>query len=52
MSTQKERKVKGGTKEPGKKFQTKEEDKNISFKFYVQVLVLVITEKQIQLCKH
>ena len=42
MSTRKERRVKRGTKERQKMFQTKEENENISFNFYLEVLVLVI----------
>ena len=38
-----------GTKEREKVFQMKEENENISFNFYLQVLVLVKTEMQIQL---
>ena len=37
------------TKERGKTSQMKEENENISFKFYLQVLVLSITEMRIQL---
>ena len=40
-----------GTKEQRKIFQTKE-GKNISFNFYLQVLVLFITDTQIQLYKY
>ena len=45
MSTWKERRVKSGTKEPS--FQIKEDNENIAFNFYLQVLVLVITEIQL-----
>ena len=40
------------TRERGKYFQMKEENRNISFKFYLQVLDLAKTEMQIQLCKY
>ena len=43
MSTQKGRRGEKGTMEQGKHFQMKEENENISFKFYMQVLVLIIT---------
>ena len=49
MSTRKGRRRMRGTKERGKIFQTKEENENISFNFYLQFLGLVITEMQIQL---
>ena len=49
MSTRKGRREKSGTKEGGKIFQMKEENKTILFYFYRQVLVLVKTEMQIQL---
>ena len=52
MSTQKRRRGKRGTKERGKVFQMKQENENISFNFYLQTLVLVITEKQIPLYKY
>ena len=52
MSTRKGRKGKRGTKERGKKFKMKEENENVSFNFYLQVLVLVIKEMQIQPCKY
>ena len=45
------RRRKRRTKEQGKIFQTTEENENLSFNFYLQVLVLVKTEMQIQLCK-
>ena len=50
MTTRKERRGKRGTKTPRRKnFQIKEENENISsFNFYLQVLVLVITEMQMQ----
>ena len=47
-----EEEEKRGTKEQGKIFQMKEENRNISFSFYQRVLVLVKTEIQIQLCKY
>ena len=49
MAFRKARKGKRGTKDPGKNFQMKDEDENISINFYLQVLVLVITEIQTQL---
>ena len=52
MSTQNGRRGKCGTMKRGKTFQMKEENENISFNFYLQVLVLVKTEMQIQLRKH
>ena len=52
MSTRNGGRGKRGTKEQGKNFQMKEENENISFNFYLQVLVLVKTEMQIQLCKY
>ena len=52
MSTQKRRRRKRITRERGKYFQMKEENRNISFKFYLQVLDLAKTEMQIQLCKY
>ena len=52
MSTRKGRIGKRRTKERGKVFQMKEENENISFNFYPQVLVLVRTEMQIQLRKY
>ena len=51
MSTRKGRRGKRRTKKRGKNFQMKEENENISFNFYLQVLVLFKTEMQIQLCK-
>ena len=51
MSTRKGRR-KRGKKEQGKIFQMKEKNENILFNFYLQVLVLVKTEMQIQLCKY
>ena len=51
MSTQKGRRGKCGTKEREKLFQMKEENENFSLNFYLQVLLLVKTEMQIQLCK-
>ena len=51
MSTWKGRREKSGTKERGKIFQMREENKTILFYFYGQVLVLVKTEMQIQLCE-
>ena len=44
MSTRKGRIGKRGTKELGKVFQMKDENENISFNFYSQVLVLVGTK--------
>ena len=52
MSTRKGRIGKRGKKEPGKVFQMKDENENISFNFYSQVLVLVRTKMQIRLCKY
>ena len=49
MSTQKGRRIKHGTKEQVKIFQMKEENQSISFNCYWQLLVLVITEMQMQL---
>ena len=46
VSTRKEGRGKRGTKEQEKFVQIKEENKSISFNFYLQVLVLVITEMQ------
>ena len=51
MSTRKGRREKSGTKERGNIFQMKEENKTILFYLYGQVLVLVKTEMQIQLCE-
>ena len=48
MSTETGGRGKRGTKEQGKIFQ-KKEGKNISFNFYLQVLMLFITDMQIQL---
>ena len=47
MSTRKGRRRKCGTKERRKIFQMKKENENISFNFYLQVLVLIKTEMQI-----
>ena len=47
MSTRKGRKRKREIKKRGKFFQMKGENENISFNFYMQVLVLVKTEMQI-----
>ena len=52
MSTRKGRRVKQGTKVQGKIFQIKEENENISFNFFLQVLVLIITEVRIQIDKY
>ena len=52
MFTRKGRRRKRWTKELGKNFQLKEENENISFNFYLQVLVLAKTEMQTQLCKY
>ena len=52
MSTRKGRREKRGTIERGKNFQRKEENENISFNFYLPVLVLVVTTMQIQLYKY
>ena len=52
MSSRKGGRGKRGTKERGKIFQMKEENENISLNFYQQVLVLVKTEMQIQVCKY
>ena len=41
-----------GRKEPEKNFRRKEENENISFNFYQQLLVLAISEMQIQLYKY
>ena len=46
------RRKKHGTKGQSKIFQMTEENKNISFNFYLQFLVLVKTEIQIQLRKY
>ena len=46
LSTWGKRGIKGRRKKEIK------EEKNISFKFYLQVLVLVITDMHIQLCKY
>ena len=51
MSTPKGGRGKRGTKEWGKIFQKKKNEK-ILFNFYLQVLVLVITEMQIRLNKY
>ena len=51
MSTRKGRRRRG-KKEQGKIFQMKEKNEHILFNFYLQVLVLVKTEMQIQLCKY
>ena len=51
MSTRKGRR-RCGKKEQGKIFQMKEKNEHILFNFYQQVLVLVKTEMQIQLCKY
>ena len=51
MSTRKERR-KSGTKEWGEIFRMKEENENISFNFYQQVLMPDKIEIQIQLCKY
>ena len=47
ISTRKGRTGKRGKRVKGKIFQMKEENENISFTFYLQFLVLVITEMQI-----
>ena len=52
MSTRNGTRGKSGTMERGKIFQMKEENQNISYNFYLQVLVLVKIEMQIQLCKY
>ena len=52
VSTRKGRRGKRGTKEHGKNVQMKEKNENISLNFYLQVLVLVKTVMQIQLCKY
>ena len=52
LSTRKGRRGKCGTKKRGKIFQMKEQNENISFNFYLQVLVLVKTEMQIALSKY
>ena len=52
LPTRKGRRGKCRTKERGKNFQMKEENENISFNFYLQVLVLVKTEMQIKQCKY
>ena len=52
MSTRKGRKGKRGTNERGKNVQMKKENENISFNFYLKVLVLVKTGMQIQLCTY
>ena len=52
MSTQKGRRGKHGTRSEEKNFLMKEENENISFNFFLQVLELVKTEMQIQLCKY
>ena len=49
MSTQKGRRIKHETKEQGKIVQMKEENQSISFNCYWQLLVLVMTEMQMQL---
>ena len=49
MCTQNGKTGKRETKERGRTSQMKEENENISFKFYLQVLVLSITEMRIQL---
>ena len=51
ISTGKGRRSKRGTKEQENTFQKKEENENILFNFYMQILVLVITEMQIMLFK-
>ena len=40
------------TGKQGKNFQEKEENENFPLNFYLQVLVLVLTEMQIQLYKY
>ena len=52
MSTRKERRGKRWTKERLESFQVKEENQNVSLSFYVQVLMLVKTEMQMQLYKY
>ena len=52
MSTRKRRRGKRRKKARGKIFQMTEENENISSNFYLQILVLVKTEMQIQLCKY
>ena len=52
VSTRKAKIGKCGTKKRGKIFQMKKENENNSFNFYLQVLVLVQTEMQIQLCTY
>ena len=52
MSDPKGRRRKRGAKVQEKIFQMKRENENIAFNFYLQVLVLVKTEMQIQLCKY
>lgn len=49
MAIRKGRKGKHWTKDPGKKCQIKEKDEKISYNFYLQVLMLVITEIRTQL---
>ena len=49
MSTLKGKREKRGIKELENVFQMKEENENIRFNFYQQVLVLVKAEMQIQL---
>ena len=51
LEREEEERGKRGAKER-KIFQMKEENENISFNFYLQVLLLVKTEMQIQLCKY
>ena len=51
ISTPKGKRGKRGTKERRKIFRMKENEK-ISCNFYKQVLVLVETEMQIQLCRY
>ena len=50
--TRKGKGAKCRTKERGKIFEVKNENGNISFNFYLQVLALVKTENQIQLCEY
>ena len=52
MSTQKGRRGKYGKTERGKIFQMTGENENISFNFYLQVLVLITTKMQIELYKY
>ena len=52
MSTRKEKRGKHGTKERGNIFPTREENEKISSNLFLQVLVLVVTEIQIQLYKY